>query len=352
MNWRRSARSHRRWVVLSDGASPTEDTYFMAASASWLKKQHGVSVRRLEARRDLRESARSRRRLRGANVLICRSLAPEWLAFLEDYREQLGSIHYLVDDDLAAADGNYALPEDYRERLRSVAREQQPRIFALADEVIAASETLGNRLGRYHDNVTLLTPPLIADPPGVAHFGDDQWRIGYHGTGAHREDLRQIAPAIQRLHDDAHCRRGRSFVFELMLGWHTPAQLRELPGVESVPALSWPDFDRYRRQQRVHIGLAPLWGTAFNCSKSFIKFLDITVMGGVGIYSRRSPYADVVDHGVDGLLAGDDPDEWYDCMCQLVDDAERTRRMALAAADKAREIGDVSRVHQFWLARS
>lgn len=342
----------RRWVVLSDGAGPTEDIYFVRAAKPWLEQRHGIIVSRWNTRRRRWLLTWALRRLRGANILICRSLAPAWLELLEAHRGQLGAIYYLIDDDLGAAGDDAALPEAYRQRLMTIAEQQQPRLLAVADEVIVSSSALRERFRGRHNRVTILTPPLIAPLPDLGHFSATPWRIGYHGTRAHRQDLAHIAPAIQRLHDDgARCTQ-QTLVFEVMLGRHTPANLRLLPRLSSPAPLSWQRFHRYRQMRRVHIGLAPLRDTAFNRGKSFIKFLDISAMGGVGIYSRRSPYAEVVEHGADGLLADDDPDDWYRCLCQLVDNPERTRQMARRAADKARALGNVERARRFWLERS
>lgn len=133
---------------------------------------------------------------------------------------------------------------------------------------------------------------------------------------------------VQRERDDTE--------LELMLGAHTPPELAELPRVSCPSALPWDKFRAYQTRRHVHICLAPLLDTPFNRGKSFIKFLDITVMGGVGIYSNRAPYTEIVEHGVNGLLAGDAPSEWQRCLTWLLDHPEKAHAMASAAQEEAR----------------
>lgn len=321
--------------MLSDGARPTEDVYFLKSVAPLLRAQ-GVDVQGLDVRGWWWLLARvSLVRRGGTNLLLCRSLPDPALAWLERSRDRFGRIVYVIDDDLSAAATDPTLPAAYRARM-ALAAERQARLLALADAVVACSDGLATRFGELHGNVSAMTPPMIARLPKRDHFdagptAERPWRIGFHGTRAHLADLAQIAPAlaaVQHGRDDTE--------LELMLGAHVPAVLAGLPRLQTPAPLSWDKFRAYQARRRVHIGLAPLLDTPFNRGKSFIKFLDIAAMGGVGVYSRRAPYTEIVEHGVNGLLAGDDPDEWYSCLQRLLDRPDEASRMAAAAAATAR----------------
>ncbi|CAM3377477.1 glycosyltransferase family protein [Halomonas lysinitropha] len=326
--------SGERWLMVSDGARPTEDIYFLESVAPHLRSE-GDHVGRLDARGWRWRMARwVLTRQLGANLVICRTLPMTALRWLERERGRFGRIVYVIDDDLAAAAEDDSLPGAYRQRMVRAA-ERQPRLLALADEVVACSEVLAERLRAEHDNVKVMTPPLIASLPDLAHFDigpspDQPWRIGFHGTRAHLADLEALTPALVTL------QHGRDDTeLELMLGGHVPSLLAELPRTRCPAALSWPTFRRYQSQQRVHVGLAPLRDTPFNRGKSFIKFLDIAAMGGVGVYSNRAPYTEIVEHGVNGLLAGDDPVEWQRCLERLLAHPAEARHIAEAAAETA-----------------
>lgn len=346
-------RSEAQWVVLSDGGRPTEDIYFLESAAPVLRQQ-GATVNRVVASRSLGAAFMHGRsflsRYQGASLLLCRSLPLGWVRWLERNRNAFGYIVYLIDDDIAAAAVDTTLPSAYRKRMARIAS-LQPRLLALADEVVACSDQLASYFTPRHAKVSVLTPPLLAPLPSQEHLSvtassETPWQIGFHGTRAHLQDLLHIAPALEALQqqrDDTE--------LEIMLGQHIPKRLAALPRVKAPAPLPWQAFQQYQRQRRIHIGLAPLLATPFNQGKSFIKFLDIAAMGGVGIYSNRYPYTEVVRHGENGLLAGDSPDEWHTAMQQLLNHPEATVKMAKQAAMDAQRIGDPAHTITFWQAR-
>lgn len=346
-----SGQTH--WVILSDGARPTEDIYFHESAAPTLHHQ-GVLTERFTVSRSFgaaRLHGRSfKHRFAGVNLLLCRSLPLSWLRWLERNRNAFGYIVYLIDDDIAAAAVDATLPSAYRKRMARIAS-LQPRLLALADEVVACSDQLASYFTPRHAKVSVLTPPLLAPLPSQEHLSvtassETPWQIGFHGTRAHLQDLLHIAPALEALQkqrDDTE--------LEIMLGQHIPKRLAALPRVKAPAPLPWQAFQQYQRQRRIHIGLAPLLATPFNQGKSFIKFLDIAAMGGVGIYSNRYPYTEVVRHGENGLLAGDSPDEWHAALQRLISHPEATVKMAKQAAIDAQRIGDPQRTVNFWQAR-
>lgn len=339
-----------RWLLLSDGARPTEDIYFLASVVPLLRFR-GQDAGRLDVRGWRWRLARwVLTRQPGANLVLCRTLPPRALRWLERYREAFGRITYVIDDDLLAAGEDPGLPPAYRRRMARAAQ-QQPRLLALADEVVACSHALAERLRERHPNVRIMTPPRIAPLPDLAHLAQGPsrarpWRMGFYGTRAHINDLNCIAPALEAV------QRGRDDTeLELMLGEHAPGLLAALPRTYCPAPLPWKKFRAWQARRRVHIGLVPLLDTPFNRSKSWIKFLDIAAMGGVGVYSRRPPYTDIVEHGVNGLLAGDDPAEWQRCIEWLLEHPGEAGHMGAQAASDARQAGDSSRSAAVWLQR-
>ncbi|MBS4155488.1 glycosyltransferase [Cobetia sp. MC34] len=333
-----------RWVVLSDGARPTEDIYFLESAAPALRQQ-GAIVERFDTRRYHLPTRWALRRLAGANLLIVRSLGERWVRLLEHHRDRFGRIVYLIDDDLGAVTRTAGLPAAYVARLSGLAM-RQPALLALADEVVACCEALVAQLGREHANVSLLTPPMLTPETELADFTQSDWTIGYHGTRAHRDDIAHLAPALTPVMESHPQAR-----LEIMMGRHVPESFCGIARLETPEALPWKVFQQYQATRRIQIGLAPLLETPFNRGKSWIKFFDIAAMGGVGIYSRRAPYDGIVEHGVDGLLVGDGPSEWRAALEQLLADPAATQAMAERALQKARDIGAVEACTNFWSSR-
>ena len=359
-----SAHSTSRWVMLSDGARPTEDIYFLESVAPLLKAQ-GHRVERVDTRQHALlfpwKVEAQLCRLKGARLVVCRSLGSAWLWLLESNRSAFASIHYLIDDDIAAAVKDHTLPAAYRQRMERL-KTRQPRLLALADEVVVCSPVLAEHVAAQHPDMSVklrvATPSLISPLPSLDHFatGPDTgsvaapdeanpWCIGYHGTRAHLADMQHIAPALVKVHD-----RWPSTRLEIMLGRYSPEVLRSLARCDTPAAMSWPLFRDYQRRRRIHIGLAPMLETPFNVGKSYIKFLDIAVMGGVGVYSRRQPLVDIVEHGINGLLADDTPESWYQCLNWLLTHPDDARRMAEQAAVTAREMGNPRHAAEQWLS--
>lgn len=341
------------WVILSDGCQPTEDIYFLESAAPELRRK-GVIVERATASRSLGAAwvhGRSfLRQYAGANLLLCRSLPHGWLRWLERHRKAFGYIAYIIDDDIDAAAHEATLPKAYRQRMARLAY-LQARLLALSDEVVVCSEKLAKRFYARHANISVLTPPLIAALPALEHFmpppsAQAPWQIGFYGTRAHLNDLLHIAPALWAI------QQGRKDTqLEIMLGKHTPKQLAELPRAKTPDPLPWRAFRNYQASCKLHIGLAPLLDTPFNQGKSFIKFLDIAAMGGVGVYSNRYPYTEVVRHGENGLLVEDSPAAWQAALQQLLNNPQAAADMAQQAAIDAQHIGDLKLAIMFWQAR-
>ncbi|MED5294205.1 MAG: glycosyltransferase [Pseudomonadota bacterium] len=338
-----------RWLLLSDGALPTEDIYFMATAAPGLRKA-GANVTRLNTRRWVTPRLCwpwLGRLLSGAQVIVCRSLPRPWLELLESQRGLLASLHYLLDDDIGAAAEDASLPPPYRERMALLSRYCVPRLLALADEVVVASERLARRLSSHHGTVTVLTPALGSLPGAATPLpGDGQWRLGYHGTRAHREDLAKISPALVNVLSSFD-----SASLEVAMGAFTPEPLRDHKQVMILAPMGWHAYRRRLGQTRLHVGLAPLWPSAFNSAKSHLKFLEIARMGGVGVYSRRSPYQEIVDDGVDGVLVDDDGLAWQEALERLLSSPEHIQIMARRAVEKAADIGNPARHEAFWRER-
>jgi hypothetical protein len=110
------------------------------------------------------------------------------------------------------------------------------------------------------------------------------------------------------------------------------------------PEVAWTALDSldYARsaalfsRQTCDIVIAPLRDNPFNRAKSHLKFLEYTVLGVPGVYSRLPPYAGIVRHGENGLLAGDET-EWERCLVELIESPARRQALAAAAQQTVRD---------------
>lgn len=77
--------------------------------------------------------------------------------------------------------------------------------------------------------------------------------------------------------------------------------------------------------------LAPNGNSRSDASRCPNKYLETTAIGAVGIYSDVKPYSQYVDHGVNGLLAGNESNQWMVAIEQLLDSPDQITAIAQAA---------------------
>ncbi len=92
--------------------------------------------------------------------------------------------------------------------------------------------------------------------------------------------------------------------------------------------MSWENFAAHTAASSHAIGLAPLFPSPFNDTRSHAKIFDITRCGAAGIYSNRPPYSGLVRDGIDGILADDAPESWVEAIERLASDAGHRQSLA------------------------
>lgn len=74
-------------------------------------------------------------------------------------------------------------------------------------------------------------------------------------------------------------------------------------------------------EQKFDIGISPLEDTPFTRCKYFNKYLEYTLSGIVGIYSKVEPYTYVVKDGWNGFLAENTKESWKKQIFRVIEDA-------------------------------
>ena len=237
----------------------------------------------------------------------------------------------------------FYLPEDHPDRQIAVyyGPSLLPMFQALmeADLVIVSTLKLRDVLADYNDNVVVL-PNYFDDnlwrlaPPVLKNSSREMLTIGYVGTYTHKPDVEYITPVLLDL-----IKRYPQKILLNFWGLQPPAQLESLPQVKRIPwysPRSYKDYTEFFQTQSVDIFIAPLVDNLFNRCKSPIKFFEYSALGAPGVFSRLDPYADVITHGHNGLLASS-LDEWRDCLIQLVENDELRFQLAANAQATIRE---------------
>lgn len=324
-------------VILSDGCQPTEDIYLMRSAASYLESRQKVRFEVVNCRK----KSPAEKYLGNGNYFLVafRTLPENWIQFLEKHKASRKLV-YVLDDDLKAASETPELPEKYRSRISYFAANQFDRLLRLSDQLVVTSTHLMHRYQNH--NPLRLNPTALRLPDSTANFDKAKLSIAYHATSSHKSDLAKIQEPLIKTLDVYNC------TFESLIGKQTPDKLAKHPSTKIKSPKSYAGFRRFQALTARNICLAPLFETPYNKGKSWIKFMDASAVGSVGIYSNREPYTEIVTHGVNGMLADDDPEAWQNCLSYLLENPEKAKIMAENALQRAREIGSFKHAYRFW----
>jgi glycosyltransferase involved in cell wall biosynthesis len=143
--------------------------------------------------------------------------------------------------------------------------------------------------------------------------------VGWIGIPLNAHYLTAIAPALKKLIQDG--------VIRLQLvGTQAPTEFAGCP-VETFP---WSEDSEVERVSAFDVGIMPLDDEPWERGKSAYKLLQVMAAGKPVVASPVGANRNVVNDGVNGLLATT-PDQWIAALSRLADDATLRHRMGLEA---------------------
>ena len=279
----------------------------------------------------------------GAFVIVCRYITGKWMRRLAASKNHLSGLAYFTDDDLSVAARDSALPGRYRRKIDRLYGRHVGGLSSIADRLWVSSRSLA---AKYADHgAELVQPVFVSGPNGRTPHGaaqgdackDRPLRYFYHGTSAHRRELRWLVEVVAEVQ-----RRRSDTVFEVLGSWSVRRLFRGIERVNVVHPMGWPDYLAHSAVSRHGVGLAPLLPSAFNTARSPSKFYDIARSGSVGLYSNTQPYDGFVRDGVDGVLLANQPAHWVEAILAFADDPDR--RSGFARAARARSLAEARNI--------
>lgn len=150
--------------------------------------------------------------------------------------------------------------------------------------------------------------------------------IGYAGSITHTLDMKIVLDAI--------CRVMERFKNVSFISYGIPISGLEQykQRVTFVPYCDdYCSFIRDFASRGIDIGIAPLYNTAANRSKTNNKYREYGACGVAGIYSDMSVYSSCICNGENGLLCANDTDAWEAALCRLIEDKSLREHLAQCA---------------------
>lgn len=336
------SRRMQRLLLIRRAPAPTDELYVLAPLRKFVTRGALEVVIIDTDTAELSEADLDKYLAPGTHVVVSRYVTDQLVEQITARKASLGSVFYLMDDDVIGAEDSRWLPGGYRSRMMRVAHGEFQAMVALCDRFIVTCDFLARRYAS--DKTDLIEPPYLHPPANLKHLSrNGEIVVAYHGTMVHRDDINAISPALQRLHDKyAHVR------IQIVMGDYVPAVLKGLSRVEVVPAMPWDDYKKFIEKVRAHIALAPILDTPYNLGKSVIKIMDIAALGAVGVYTRREPYTKYVSNGENGFLLENDPLMWEKTLSWLVERPDAIYKMAVSSQKLAQSVGAIERLEHYW----
>ena len=256
-------------------------------------------------------------------VVIVRHAPLRWLRWLEEQKEQLSRVVFLIDDDIPAAILASELPFGYAVKTAWRYCRTRRLLARLCSEVWVSTPELARRYAA--SSPRLLEPRYVdelstGEPDAIVYF--------YHGSWAHRREIEWLVPIVRRIQEEVpHA------WFEIFGTDRVRHLFKGIPRVRIVHPMPWKDYLAYAGTVRYQLGLAPCFDTKFNRARSHSKVFDITRLGAAGIYSNVIPYAENVVHGKTGFLCANDQDKWIAQITMLLQDQDMRNCLYQGAQD-------------------
>lgn len=204
-------------------------------------------------------------------------------------------------------------------------------VMRLADTAVAGNAYLADYARLAGANRVEVIPTVIdlsrypAKTPATAPASDSAvFTIGWIGSPSTARYLRDIAPALAEV-----CKDGRARVRLIGSG---PINL---PGVP-VEVLPWGEESEVDEMRRFDVGIMPLPDEPWARGKCGFKLIQYMACGLPVVASPVGVNAEIVEPGVNGLLASS-PEEWVAALRNLAVDRDLRIKMGMAGRKKVEE---------------
>ena len=263
--------------------------------------------------------------MRQADVLVLKNICdPDFFPLIKDRKEQGKLTVYELADDLCAIPPWNPVHFFYKDQENLLLFKRSANYC----DAIQFSVPELQRLYSYLNPCSAVFPNQITDIPPERKFENSKKIIiGWGGSHGHLEDMAEVAGSLMDWiisKDNVH--------LYLMCSDPIWTLFERLPAKRKRRFMTGSMDDYYTFLKKIDIGLAPLKDTAFNRSRSDVKFLEYAVYGVVPVVQVSVPYVSTVKHGETGFLF-EDASGMLDVLEILTDDGNLISKVAQNARE-------------------
>ena len=189
------------------------------------------------------------------------------------------------------------------------------RVLMSSRHIIVGNQQLESYARRFTDQVTRIATPVDAQvftPVRREHSGNSVVTIGWIGAGWNQFHLENFEPVFERL---SQC-KGNTVQLKVISDRTFRFRYCQLPVVN----VAWSLSTELEALRSVDIGIMPLTDDEFTRGKCAFKALQCMSLGIATVASPVGMNCEVIDHGVNGMLAATE-EEWINVLQALIENA-------------------------------
>ncbi|MGD8999547.1 MAG: glycosyltransferase family 4 protein [Granulosicoccaceae bacterium] len=248
-------------------------------------------------------------------VVVLRKTFPAWYTRL--LRKAAKRLVFDFDDAVFARSNGGASPKRAR---------QFAHMVSLSDAVWAGNAFLAEQAAQHNQGVQIV-PTAIAMQryTGETEKHHAHTDLVWIGSSSTRRYLETVLPVLHRAYRDIPALR-----LKIIADFDLPHA-----GIPTL-AVRWSADSEVRELASAHIGIAPMPDNTWTRGKCALKVLQYMAAGLPVISANAGANAEVIEHGVSGLLCNND-DEWLAAITQLANDPQRRAAMGEAGQQRCAE---------------
>ena len=230
-----------------------------------------------------------------ADILILKNICdPDILPLIKNRKKEGKLTVYEIADDLNALQPWNPVYFFYKneENLDLV-----HRLARSCDALQITCSELKRLYGRLNSNCEVFPNQILHDPYKRTLKSGMKIAVGWGGSHGHMEDMEEIVKPLSEW-----LIKQPNVFLHLMCSGPIWRLFDSLPDNKKRRTLPGTIDDYYKFLEGIDIGIAPMKNTAFNRSRSDVKFLEYAISGVVPVMVKLGSYRDSVDDGRTGFL--------------------------------------------------